>query len=193
MRVLLVYRLNKVKWPNLHKETLDTRNKPEQNKTIKQRVWRRREQSEGGEQCVLTSVNPRLQMERTCESMELLECENSLINDGNCGVKFQLGQVGRRLSHHNTSPSSQNTVFPFQCVHAWVCLFLWPTPPPPTPPPAWIPLSLWWLIYEICTFIMERIARGVGGHTSSVTNVRNRTRDVAASLPDCLENVFTME
>lgn len=160
MRVLLVYRLNKVKWPNLHKETLDTRNKPEQNKTIKQRVWRRREQSEGGEQCVLTSVNPRLQMERTCESMELLECENSLINDGNCGVKFQLGQVGRRLSHHNTSPSSQNTVFPFQCVHAWVCLFLWPTPP--TPPPAWIPLSLWWLIYEICTFIMERIARGVG-------------------------------
>lgn len=101
MRVLLVYRLNKVKWPNLHKETLDTRNKPEQNKTIKQRVWRRREQSEGGEQCVLTSVNPRLQMERTCESMELLECENSLINDGNwCKVSVGAGWPPSESSQH---------------------------------------------------------------------------------------------
>lgn len=115
------------------------------NKRVKKTVWRRREQS--GQQCVVTSVNPQLQMERTCECVEL-ECENSLINDGNCGVKFQLGRVGRRLSHHNTSPSSQNTVFPFECVHAWVRLFLWPTLPPPTPPPDWIPFPVWWLIYE---------------------------------------------
>ena len=52
------------------------------------------------------------------------------------------------------SKSTQNTIFPI-----WVCASShWCHPDHHKPlPPASISLVLWWLIYEICTFIMQHI------------------------------------